>query len=72
MEELKSLEQRILDHENKGQLHLAAAMKLKGTIKNIQEFAIKQAPLIREILDGNLYVDDHRWESIKVIKSINK
>jgi hypothetical protein len=61
----KSLQERIQDHENRAYLNIAMALKLRGEIENLREFAVRQAPVVQMILDGVLEANDVKWWDLR-------
>jgi len=64
-----SREELILWYENVGQLFLAKAMELKGVLNGgdptLMTFSTRCAPIVRMVLEGELYVDDVDWDETK-------
>jgi hypothetical protein len=67
----KSLQERIIEHENRAYFNMAMALKLRGEIENLREFAVRQAPVVQMILEGALEANDVKWSEIrKTIKGM--
>lgn len=58
------------DLENKVQIAMFILLLDAEKVRSMSEFIVRQAPLVRGILSGEIFVDDRSWEELRNETSI--
>jgi len=70
MNQPTKIEQAIAEAEGRAQVLLAHAMMLRGTIKSVEQYCAEVAPLVRAILNREMFIKEIDWRDAREAVSI--
>jgi len=70
MNQPTKIEQAIAEAEGRAQVLLAHAMMLRGTITSVEQYCAEVAPLIRAVLQREMFIKSTDWRDEREAVSI--